>query len=83
MEKWFNEIRCGRTSTKTIPSPGRLIHVTKYDIINMNCVLGLDKAIGKESAAIAHSGEQTISKQSNFTTDLENTDKTFDSYWPN
>lgn len=34
VHKWFTEFRCGRTSTKTIPSPGRPKEVTSKEIVN-------------------------------------------------
>lgn len=33
IHKWFTEFRCGRTSTETIPSPGRPIEVTTPEMI--------------------------------------------------
>ena len=33
VQKWFTEFRCGRTSTKTIPSPGRPNEITKPEMI--------------------------------------------------
>lgn len=34
VDKLFTKIRCGRTSTKTIPSPGRPKEVTNEEIVN-------------------------------------------------
>ena len=34
VQKWFTEFRCDRTSTETIPSPGRLNEITKSEMIN-------------------------------------------------
>ena len=34
VQKWFTEFRCGRTSTETIPSPGRPNETTTPEIIN-------------------------------------------------
>ena len=33
VQKWFTEFRCGRTSTETLPSPGRLNTVTTLEMI--------------------------------------------------
>ena len=34
VQKWFRESRCGRTSTETIPSPGRPNESTTPEMIN-------------------------------------------------
>ena len=34
VQKWFTEFRCGRTSTETIPSPGRANEITTPEMIN-------------------------------------------------
>ena len=34
VQKWFTEFRCGRTSTETIPSPGRPNEINKPKMIN-------------------------------------------------
>ena len=34
VQKWFTEFRCGRTSTETIPSPGRPNEITIPEMIN-------------------------------------------------
>ena len=34
VQKWFTEIHCGRTNTKTIPSPGRLNEITIPEMNN-------------------------------------------------
>ena len=34
VQKWFTEFRCVRTSTETIPSPGRLNETTTPEMIN-------------------------------------------------
>ena len=34
VQKWFTEFRCGRTSTETIPSPGRRNEITTPEMIN-------------------------------------------------
>ena len=34
VQKWFTEFRCGRTSTETIPSPGRPNDITTPEMIN-------------------------------------------------
>ena len=34
VQKWFTEFRCGHTSTKTIPSPGRPNEIITPEMIN-------------------------------------------------
>ena len=34
VQKWFTKFRCGRTSTETIPSPGRPNEITTPEMIN-------------------------------------------------
>ena len=34
VQQWFNEVRCGRTGTKTIPSSGRPNEITRPEMIN-------------------------------------------------
>ena len=34
VQKWFTKLRCGRTSTESIPSPGRPNEITAPEMIN-------------------------------------------------
>ncbi|XP_055307456.1 histone-lysine N-methyltransferase SETMAR-like [Sitodiplosis mosellana] len=43
IHKWFTEFKCGRTSTETIPSPGRPIEVTTPEMIGKIHDLVLDE----------------------------------------
>ena len=50
VQKWFTEFRYGRTSTETIPSPGRSNEITTPKMINKiyNIVLNDPKVKVKE-----------------------------------
>ena len=53
-QEWFNELRCARTSTKTMPSSSRLNEITKPEMTNKihNIVLNDPKVIVREIAEI-------------------------------
>ena len=55
VQMWFPEIRCGRTSTETIPSPGRPNDITTPEMINKihDIVLKDPKVKVREIAEIA------------------------------
>ena len=54
VQKWFTEFRCGRTSTETIPSPGRPNEISTPEMINEihNIVLNDPKVQVREIAEI-------------------------------
>lgn len=54
VQYWFTEFRCGRTSTKTIPSPGRPNEVTTPEMVNKihDIVLDDPKVKVREIAAV-------------------------------
>ena len=54
VQKWFTEFCCGRTSTETIPSPGRPNKITTPEMINKihDIVLNDPKAKVREVAEI-------------------------------
>ena len=54
VQKWFTEFCCGRTSTETIPSPGRLNEITTPEMINQihDIVLNVPKVKVREIAEI-------------------------------
>ena len=54
VQKWFTKFRCGRTSTETIPSPGRPNKITAPEMINIihNIVLNDPKVKLREIAKI-------------------------------
>ena len=54
VQKWFTEFHCGRTSTETLPSPGRLNKITTPEMSNKihNIVLNDPKVKVREIAEI-------------------------------
>ena len=69
VQKWFTEFRCVRTSTETIPSPGRPNEITTAEMTNKNHDIVLndpkvkmhEKALCKIGAAISHNRPKTHS----------------------
>ena len=63
VQKWFAEFGCGRTSTETIPRPGRPNHITTPETINkiVDIVLnGLKVKVGEIAEIVSISTEHVV-----------------------